>query len=69
MTKEIKEKVIAVGVTRAAELYNREESVIRRWCKSARLVARQEFEGAPWEIFIPEIKYIQLKEVLDLKKR
>ena len=62
-----KDKVIKVGVTRAAELFDRTESTITRRCKSGRLVARQEFEGAQWEIFIPEEVYLERKKILELK--
>ena len=70
MTKKAeKDKVYVVSVARAAELYNRDESTIRLWCKSGRLVARQESEGGPWEIFIPEKVHKERKEILDLKRK
>lgn len=70
MTKKAeKDKVWKVGVTRAAQLYDREETVIRRWCKVGRLVARQEFAGGPWEIFIPDKTYKERLKILQLTKR
>ena len=69
MTKKAeKDKVYVVTVTRAAQLYNRDESTIRLWCKVGRLVARQESEGGPWEIFMPEKVYKERKKVLELKR-
>ena len=58
-----------LGVTRAAELYNRDESTITRWCKNHKIVARQQFPGAPWEIFMPEKEYHELKKILELKRK
>lgn len=69
MTKAEDGKVRKVGVTRAAELYDREETVIRRWCKAGRLVAHQHFEGSPWTILIPEKDYNELKAILKLTRQ
>jgi hypothetical protein len=67
--KAEKDKVYVVSVARAAELFNRDESTIRLRCKSGKLVARQESEGDPWEVFIPEKVYLERKKILELKRK
>ena len=67
--KETKDKVWKVGVTRAAQLYDREETVIRRWCKTGKLVARQPFDGSSWTIYIPDKEYKELLKILELTTR
>lgn len=70
MTKKAeKDQVIKVGVTRAAQLYDRDVSTITRWCQNQTIIARQQFSGAPWEIFIPEKEYRERKLILDLRRK
>ena len=70
MTKKAeKDRVWKVGVTRAAQLYDREETVIRRWCKTGKLVARQPFDGSSWAIYIPDKEYKELLKILKLTRR
>ena len=70
MTKKAeKDRVWKVGVTRAAQLYEREETVIRRWCKTGKLVARQPFNGSSWTIYIPDKEYKELLKIWELTRR
>ncbi len=70
MTKKAeKDKVVRVGVTRAALLYDREETVIRRRCKAGTLVARQQVQGGSWTIYIPQKEYMELLRIHKLTRR
>ncbi len=66
MTKktEAKDKVVKVGVTRAGVLLDKEVSVIRKRCQLGILgrgiVARQDYPGADWDIYIPYEVYLNL---------
>ena len=71
MQKVKKLGAVKVGVTRASVLFDKDPSTIRRRCALGLLPARQEFNGAAWDIFIPQPTYDDLIERMRLtnKKR